>query len=85
MSPQHNVGLEVDADANNHWNNGFEVLKVIVEEEGSGNQVRLCCFGAAIHAVTFLFDGCPASSSIRELSTTIHDRFNDVMDGIELI
>jgi len=89
MSPQHNIGLEVDADVNNHWNrgknNGFEVLMVITEEERSGDQVRLCCFGAAIHAIAFLFDGCPASSSIRKLGTTIHDGLNDVINGIKLI
>ena len=58
---------------------------IIVEEEGSCNEVRLGCFGTAIHAVAFLFDGCPASCSIRELGTTIHDRLDDVMDGIKLI
>ena len=89
MSPQHDIGLEVDADANNHGNcgksNDFEVLMIIVEEEGECNEVRLGCFGTAIHAVTFLFDGCPASCSIRKFGTTIHDRLDDVMDGIELI
>jgi hypothetical protein len=89
MSPQHDVRLEVDEDASNHGNgeegNGFEVLMVIMEEKGSGEQVRLGCFGTAIYAVAFLFDGCPSSSSIRKLGTTIHDRFDDVIDGIELI
>ncbi len=49
------------------------VLMIIVEEEGSGEQVGLGCFGTAIHAVTFLFDSSPASSSIGELSAAIHD------------
>ena len=89
MSPQHYVGLEVDADANNHGNSGegdsFQVLMIIVEEEGSGKQVRFGCFGNAIHAVAFLFDDCPASSSIRKLGTAVDDRFNDVIDGVKLI
>ena len=83
MSPQHNVGLQVNADADNPGDrgksNGFEVLMVIMEEE------RLCCICTAIHAVAFLFHGCPASSSIRKLGTTIHDRFDDVIDDVELI
>ena len=82
MSPQHYVGLKVDADANTHGNrgksNGFE-------EERSDKQVGFDCFGSAIHAVAFLFDGCPASSSIRKLGTTVHDRFDDAIDGIKLI
>ena len=89
MSPQHYVGLKVDADANTHGNrgksNGFEVLMVIAEEERSDKQVGFDCFGSAIHAVAFLFDGCQASSSIRKLGTTIHDRFDDAIDGIKLI
>ena len=58
---------------------------VIVEEERSGEQVRLRCFGTSIHAVAFLFDGCPASSSIGEFGTTIHDRFDDVINDVKLI
>ena len=58
---------------------------IIVEEERSSEQVRLGCFCTAIHAVAFLFDGCPASSSIGKFGTTIHDGFNDVIDDVKLI
>jgi len=58
---------------------------IIVEEEGSGKQLRFGYFGTAINAVAFLFDGCPASSSIRKLGTAVDDRFNDVIDGVKLI
>ena len=51
MSPQHDIRLEVDANASNHGNggegNGFEVLMVIMEEKGSGEQVRLGCLMVA--------------------------------------
>jgi len=55
-------------------------LMIIMEEEESDKQV-----GSAIHAVAFLFDGRPVSSSIRKLSTAIHDRLNDAIDGVKLI
>ena len=78
MAPEHYIRLEVDTNADNHWDggqgNGFEVLMVVMNEEGSCNQVRFSCFGTA---VAFLFDSRPASSRVRELSTTIYVRTLD--------
>ena len=48
MAPEHDVGLEVDSDTDDHGysgeSDGFKVLMVVVEEEWSCNQVWLSSF-----------------------------------------
>ena len=85
MSPEHDVGLEVDPNADDHGNSGesdgFEVLMVVVQEEWSWFN----CFSTTIDAVTFLFDSWPAGCRIREFSTAVHYGFDDIIFGVELI
>ena len=89
MAPEHDVRLEIDPDANNHGyrgeSDGFKVLMVVVEEEWSCKEVWLRCFGTTVDTVAFRFDSGPTSSRIREFSTAVHDWFNDVVFGVELI
>ena len=89
MAPEHDIGLEVDADADDHRDSGesnsFKVLMVVVNKERSGKQVRFGSFCTAVDAVAFLFDSRPASSRFGELSATIHDRLNDVIFLVELV
>jgi hypothetical protein len=54
-------------------------------KQKTGKEVRFDCFGTAVHAVAFLFDGSSASCRIKELGTAINDRFNDEIGGIKLI
>ena len=57
MAPEHDVGLEIDPDADNHGysgeSDGFKVLMVVVEEEWSCKQVWLRSFGTAVDTVAF--------------------------------
>jgi len=89
MAPEHDVGLQVDPDSYDHGDcgesDGFEVLMVVVEEEWSCDKVRLSSFSTTVDAVAFCFDCWPTSSRIREFSTAVHDWFNDVIFGVELI
>ena len=89
MAPEHDVGLEIDSDADNHGyggeSDGFKVLMVVVEEEWSCKQVWLRSFSTTVDTVAFRFDSGPTSSRIREFGTAVHDWFNDVVFGVELI
>ena len=89
MAPEHDVGLEIDSDADNHGysgeSNGFKVLMVVVEEEWSCKEVWLSSFSTTVHTVAFCFDSWPTSSRIREFGTAVHDWFNDVVFGVKLI
>ena len=89
MSPEHDVGLEVNPNADDHGNSGesdgFEVLMVVVEEEWSCNQVWLSSFSTTVDAIAFCFDSRPTSSRIREFDAAVHDGLNDVVFGVKLV
>ena len=89
MAPEHDIRLEIDPDAYDHGDSGkgdgFKVLMVIVEEEWSCNQVRFSSFSTTVDAVAFCLDSWPTSSRVREFCTAVHDWFNDVIFGVELI
>ena len=57
MTPEHDVGLEVDPNTHDHGDfgesYGFEVLMVVVQKEWSCKKVWLNCFSTTIDAVTF--------------------------------
>jgi hypothetical protein len=52
MAPEHNVGLEINPDADDHGyrgeSDGFKVLMVVMEEEGSCKQVWLSGFSTTV-------------------------------------
>ena len=83
MSPEHDVRLEVNPNADDHGNSGksdgFEALMVVVEEEWSCEQVWLGCFSTTVYAIAFCFDSWPTSCRIREFGATVHDGFDDVV------
>ena len=76
MTPEHDVGLEVDPNTHDHGNcgesDGFEVQMVVVQKEWSCKEVVFDCFGTTIDTVAFRFDSGPAGCRIRKFSAAVH-------------